>query len=144
MLELQKLKKEDFPLGYADKGEPYITFYSSGKIALNKFAVSLLRLRSESGWTGVSFYTDSRKPDELSISGDIIGWQVREGTGGGCVFNNKCLAQHVIDLMWERQVRPAGDTSVKFTSVQFRIAHLPIDDGIHKNIFTLIRKKRGK
>ena len=140
-MEIQKLKKEDFPVVNIHEQEPYIRFYASGKIVLNKSAVSHLRLLSENGWGGVSFYHDARNPAEISISGDINGWQVRPGTGGGCIFNNRNLARHVIDLMWGKVARPAGDTSPKPGHCSFHIARLPIDDVVHKNIFCLIRKK---
>jgi hypothetical protein len=140
-MELQKLKKEDFPNAHDYNREPCISFYSNGKIVLNKFAVQQLKLFENNEWGSVAFYHSPKDPAEISISGDINGFKVRENTDHGCVFNNKNLATHVIDLMWNKCARPAGDVSAKPCSYSFRIARVPVDD-THKNVFALIKKKR--
>jgi len=139
-MEIEKLKKENFPM--ANTREPYITFHSNGRIILNKFAIQQLSLLLPGNiWGGVSFFHDVKDPSEISICGDVNGWIVRDAYNGCCVFNNKCLAEHIIDLQWQKIQRPAGDTSKKPDSYSFRIARKPVDDTFHKNIFCLIRKK---
>jgi hypothetical protein len=141
IMDLQKLKKEDFPSAHDYNREPCISFYANGKIVLNKFAVRQLKLFDNKVWGSVAFYHNPKDPSEISISGDINGFKVRENTDEGCVFNNKNLAVYVIDVIWSKCVRPVGDASEKPNSYSFRIARVPVDDD-HKNVFALIRKKK--
>ncbi len=147
-MELIKLPKDKFPVN-GGREEPTITFYSTGKIVLNKAAVSHLRLRLDvpfkdreepSPLKGVSFFEDPKRHEDISIGGDISGWDVRDYSGGRAVFNNRAFARHVIEKTFNAHTRCAGDTTKPPSSYSFRIAQKPIDDDDHKNIFALIRK----
>lgn len=139
-MELQKLPKEHFPIN-GGREEPTITFYSTGKIVLNRAAVSHLHLHIEQYLKGVSFFEDKKIHSDICISGDVSGdWNVKHYSGGRAVFNNRSLARHIIQVTFDKHPRRGEDTIPPPSSYSFRIAKLPIDDGDHKNIFALIPK----
>lgn len=144
MDQLIKLKKENFPKGFPERGIPSITISALGKIYFNKSAVEFLALLDKDGrYSGASFFQNPKDKSEFSVCRDDAGWMLRWGPGSGAEFNNKNLACHILDSVWDKCSKPAGcSTDVQPKVMHFRIAQLPVDDELNKNNFVLILKKR--
>jgi len=138
-MEIEKLCKEDFV--DAMRGEPTVRFTVKGVVTFNKAAVRHLQLydKKEDTYAVVNICRDTKCKSDFGIFKDSEGWQLRKEREGA-VFNCVGLANHIIDMTWDRCVSHPVD-AVKPCSVVFRIARLPLDDGKNKDVFALLRKK---
>ena len=123
--------REDF----SGSGQACIKFTECGAVIINHEAMRRLGIdRSKK----VAIGCDGSNPHDFMIAVGDRGWPVRVGSHGEGIFNSRGLVRHVIDQTWNRKSHTPDEC--KPTSMRFHLAKLPVDDGVNKEVFALLRK----